>query len=215
RYLRRDDGLIKIRALWSGLQPRDLPLEVKAQRAIAEPVVVNESFVKRYLSGRDPVGQKFCVSPLVKTYCYEIVGVVGDMHRQGLERAAIAQYFGPYVAQPSGRVDLVVRTRGAPLAAVPAVKRAVAAAVPGGLVAQVSTAADGLGDFSAQRTLQTLLFSAFAFLALILAAVGVYGMVHYAVAQRRREIGVRIAIGARPRDVFMRLIADGMRWPAI
>jgi ABC-type antimicrobial peptide transport system permease subunit len=176
-------------------------------------VVVNEAFVHRYLAGKDPVGQRFCIDPTEKTYWYEIVGVVGDMHRQGLERASIPEYFGPYVATPSGRVDLVVRTRGNPLAATAAVKDAVAAVVPGAVIPQVGTLDAALGDFSAQRRLQTLLLASFALLALVLAAVGIYGMVHYAVARRTREIGVRIAIGARPLDLFGRVMLDGLRWP--
>src|SRR6185436_12616091 len=86
RYLRREDAITKIRALWAPAQPRQSALEQKARLAIAEPVVVNDAFVRRYLSGKDPISQRFCIDPTAKTYCYEIVGVVGDMHRQGLER---------------------------------------------------------------------------------------------------------------------------------
>ncbi len=212
RYLTRDDAQTKIRALWS-LVVTDMSLAEKERRAIPEPVVVNEAFVRRFFPGEDPVGRRFCIDPTNKTYWYVIVGVVGDMHRQGLEKKAIPEYFGTYIPTPNGRADLMVRTQRDPLASATAVRQALTQMTPSILISGVSTADQQLGGFSAERDFQTWLLTTFAALALGLAGVGIYGVVHYAVAERTREIGVRVAFGASPADVMRLMVVRGMRTP--
>jgi putative ABC transport system permease protein len=214
RYLTRDDAAQKIRALWSPVIT-DMSLGDKERLAIPEPVVVNEAFVHRFFRGEDPIGKRFCIDPTNKTYWYEIVGVVGNMHRQGLERTAIPEYYGPYIPSPNGRVDLLVKAKGDPLALAPLLRNEVTRALPAVAVASVGTADAQLGGFSAQRRLQTWLLTMFALLALALAGVGIFGLAHYAVAERTREIGIRVALGATPGDVLRMVIAQGMRMPAI
>ncbi len=212
RFLTRDDAQQKIRALWSPVVTSQ-SLADKQRRAIPEPVLVNHAFVTRFFPGLDPIGQQFCIDPTNKTYWYEIVGVVGDMHRGGLERASIPEYYGPYIPSSYGRADLVVRTSGAPERLGSIIRAEVARAMPSVTIASISTAEAQLGNFLAQRRLETGLLAIMAALALVLAAGGIFGLTHYAVAERTREIGVRVALGATPSDVLRLLIAAGMRMP--
>jgi predicted permease len=214
RYLTRDDAFRKIRALWSPIQT-DLDLAEKERRAFPEPVVVNEAFVRRFFPSEDPIGKRFCTDPANKTYWYEIVGVVGDMHRQGLERPAIPEYFGPYFPSPNGRADLLVRTAGDPLDLTATARQEVLRAFPNAGIATVSTADAQLGGFSALRRLQTFLLAGFALVALLLAGIGIFGLAHYRVAERTGEIGVRVALGATPGHVMGLILSDGLWSPGI
>ncbi len=212
RLLNPDDAAERIRALWAPIVT-DLPLAEKERRAVPEPVVVNESFIQKFFPAEDPIGKRFCIDPTNKTYWYEIVGVIGNMHRQGLDRRTIPEYFGPYFPTAGGRTDLLVRTRTEPLALAAIIRQEVVRSLPSVTIVQVSTADAQLAEFSGRRRLQTWLLSTFALLALTLAAIGIFGLVHYIVAERTREIGVRIALGATPGDVIRLVLAQGMRTP--
>jgi predicted permease len=212
RYPTRADTAAKTRALAAPLDA-SLSLPDKARVAVAEPVVVNDAFVGRFFGTATPLGERFCIDPTGKTYCFEIVGVVANMHRQGPEHSPIPEYYGAFIPAGGTRADLVVRTRENPVAAIAAIRRLVDEMFPGAVVARAATMDADFGAFTAQRIFHTWLLTGFALLALTLAATGIYGVVHYTAAQRMRELAVRVSIGARPRDLFSLVVSTGMRAP--
>jgi putative ABC transport system permease protein len=141
-------------------------------------------------------------------YPIEIVGVVGDMHRQGLETEAIPEYFA---AIKSDIADIVVRTGPNPPALAAMVGQAIRSVDRKAIVLSIIPVESQMGERSAGRRFQTWLLALLAALALTLAMVGIYGIMHYAVEQRTHEIGIRIALGARPHIVLRLMIGQGLK----
>jgi putative ABC transport system permease protein len=141
-----------------------------------------------------------------------VVGVVGDMRRQGLEIEPIPQMFEPLAQNPSGLETLLVRTSmddalkmaGAVQAAVHRVEKQVP-------VYGMTTLENRLGGYLTQRRFQTSLLTGFSVVALVMAAIGIYGLIHYSVATRTQEIGIRMAVGARAGDICRMIVREGLQ----
>jgi ABC-type antimicrobial peptide transport system permease subunit len=141
-----------------------------------------------------------------------VVGVVGDMRRQGLETEPIPQIFEPLAQDPSRLETLLVRTStDDPLKMVGTVQAAVRRVDKQAPLYGVTTLDGRLGAYLTQRRFQTSLLIGFSVVALLMATIGIYGLIHYSVATRTREIGLRTAIGARAGDIFRLVIRDGLQ----
>ena len=171
--------------------------------------IVNDMMARRLWPGQDAVGRRFKLGTS-DTPWFAVVGVVGDMRRQGPEHDPIPQMFESLAQNPSRLVTLLVRTSTDPsrmMAAVQAAARQVEKDAP---VYGVTTLENRLSQFNAQRRFQTSLLIAFALVALLLAAVGIYGLMSYSIATRIREISIRIAVGAQRRDILQMILREGL-----
>jgi putative ABC transport system permease protein len=173
-------------------------------------IIVNQAFAKKYFPNQNPIGQHIQVragDDIFEHPVREVVGVVGDIKHKGLTTDFDPQYYLPYAQALITNPDVVVRTNEDPVAmqtAIGAAVRDLDKRVP---VYRASTLEEYLYQSAAQPRFQAFLLSCFAVIALVLAAIGLYGLLSYMVVQRTLEIGLRMALGAQRVDV-LRMIAQ-------
>jgi len=181
--------------------------------------VVSESFVARYWPGQDAIGRHFGFGFGFPDRT--IVGVVGDIRVRGLEGTSEPQVYLPYTQQPDNSLifylpkDIVIRASTPLDQLVPAVRAIVRAADPQQPVSDVRPMTEIVDAETASRGLQIRVLAGFALVAFLLAAIGIHGVLSFAVSQRTAEIGVRIALGAQRRDILTMIARQGAALVAI
>ncbi len=171
--------------------------------------IVSETFAKRFWPGQNPVGKRIRYASEHETPWMQVVGLSRDTRHYGLDVEMRPEVFLPYTVSPRIGLALVLRSSVDASGLVAPVRETIRQADPGLAMFQVRTMTEWLNRSLWTRRACSWLFGAFAAVAILLAVAGIYGVVSFAVSRRTREIGIRIALGARPGDVMLRVLAGG------
>jgi putative ABC transport system permease protein len=186
-------------------------LFTRYDRQGATPVVViGETMARRYWPDEDAVGRKiklgFVGTPIVR----EIVGVVGDTRHAGLDSEPRTEIFLPHLQEPYGSMTYVVRTTKDPAMMLQAVKGEVWKVNKDLPFASIATVDTLISRSLGERRFNLILLGSFALIALLLAGVGIYGLISFSISRRTHEIGVRMAMGARTGDILRMVLKEGL-----
>ncbi len=185
-------------------------------------VIINEAMAEQFFPGEDPIGEMMgdlrgCFGPLGCIHMAgdyeesEIIGVVNDMKYDGLRADAVPALYLSSLQSSIKRRTIAIRTAGSTAPLLSAVREELAVMSPGLALANIQTMDDIMADAQSRDRFSALLLTLFGVIALLLASVGVYGVLSYAVAQRREELGVRMALGADRGDVRKMVLMDGLK----
>jgi putative ABC transport system permease protein len=183
--------------------------------------VVNEAFAARYWPGEDPIGKRITFNSGIPREeqqvvggpgSREVVGVVGDVRHLGLDEGDVPMFYTPHAQQPSYHtMTIVTRTAGDPSGLAAAVRNELRQMDAGVPLFQIRSIEQVVSRAVAEPRLRAWLVAAFALVAFVLAALGVYGVISYVVSLRTQEIGIRLSLGATSRDLLRLLVGDGLR----
>jgi putative ABC transport system permease protein len=173
--------------------------------------IVNEAFAKRYLANENPLGQSINALMDTQNPFGEIVGVVGDVKEGALDKDAMPTVYYVYAHLPYTSMIFVARSEGNPAALAEAARRIIRGIDRGQPIAEINTMQEVIGRTFARQRFSALLLSAFSIIAVLLASIGIYGVLAYSVSERSREFGVRTAVGAEPRRIVTLVLGAAAR----
>jgi len=173
-------------------------------------VIVNESLARTHFPDEDPIGKKLVINMMDEPVPSEIIGIVKDTLHQGLDSKPRAMTYWPHPELAYSGMSLVIRAEGDPLGLAAGVQREVQSIDHDQPIAEIRTMDQLFAASIARSRFSTLLLAIFAGVAMVLASVGIYGVMSYTVTQRTHEMGIRLALGAQPLDVLRLIVGRGM-----